>query len=228
MRREAIEHFSFSRKAARVAALALLLSACKERTRPGSHGKAATDGTADKAASAHATARRRAQSLPSPELQAELVRRRAAWVEKPLSQGENQMTPERLRRVEMSRFELTSLAQEAAMIDMGLGEAEKIALRKILTDFRDAALLRIEHPSQGKDTSAIAPDEALDGIEGRSTDSSAPINLYTKRMRETLGEPDHAEFRRLELEERAKLIAGRRAFRSRAIKPTAPTVTPSF
>jgi hypothetical protein len=144
-------------------------------------------------------------------------------VEKPLAQGENKMTPERLRRVEMSRFELTSLAQEAAMMDMGLGETEKAVLRKILTDLRDAALLRIERPSENPDKSALTADELLDGIEGRSRDPSAPLNIYAKRLRDALGEADHAEFKRLEREERAKLIAARRAFRSSAINPAPPS-----
>jgi hypothetical protein len=226
MKIRTVGHFGFSGKAASLALAALLLSACKEGTRDGGQSKAAGDGTADKATGVRSPARRRAVRLPPPELQAELVRRRAAWVQKPLSREENQMTPERLRRVEMSRFELTSLAQEATMIDMGMDEPQKAPLRKILTDFRDAALLKIEYPNQDKDPSTASPDELLDGIQGRTKDPSAPINLYSKRMRETLGEADYTEFARLEREERAKLIAGRRAFRNRDVKPAAPVSGP--
>lgn len=105
------------------------------------------------------------------------------------------MTPERVRKMEMGRLELTSLSQEAAATAMGLGESERSRLRQALADFRDATLLKIEHRDAG---------------------ATADVEPYTKRQREILGELRYGGFSRLEQQEREKLIAGRRAFRQAA------------
>ncbi len=105
------------------------------------------------------------------------------------------MTPQRVRRMETSRLELTSLSQEAAAEAMGLGESDRSRLRQALTDFRDATLLKIERPDAG---------------------ARADLEPYAKRQREILGEQRYGEFSRLERQEREKLIAGRRAFRQAA------------
>jgi hypothetical protein len=151
---------------------------------------------------------------PSPEWNPDLERRRTAWIRLPLSQQENQMTPERVRRMEMSRFELSSLAQEAAAIGMGLGEGERVKLRQLLADYRNAVLLRIEHPADAKDRPAPTGHDPLEGIEKRPDAPTSPGNVYRERMRAALGERRYAEYERLERQERSKLIEQRQAFRS--------------
>lgn len=137
----------------------------------------------------------------------ELDRRRAAWIQQKASQEENKMTPERVRRMEMSRLELTNLSQEAAAAAMGLGEGDKSMLRQALIDFRDATLFRIEHPDARGD--ARGPD----------------VEPYQIRQRKILGDARYNDFSRLEQTERDKLIAGRRAFRKNTAGPVAPTVS---
>jgi hypothetical protein len=139
----------------------------------------------------------------SPDFARELDRRRTAWIQQQASQEENKMTPERVRKMEMSRLELTSVSQEAAAANMGLGEGDQAKLRQALIDFRDATLFRIEHPDARVD--ARGPD----------------VQPYQLRQRKILGDARYSEFSRLEQQEREKLIAGRRAFRKSAAAPTA-------
>lgn len=156
---------------------------------------------------------------PSPEFNRDLERRRTAWIHQPQGQQDNQMTPERVRRMEMSRFELASLAQEAAGIEMGLGEGERTDLRQILTDYRSAILLQIEHPTDTKALPAPTGYDPLEGLERRLDAPTSPANVYQKRMRERLGEERFIEFERLERQERSKLILERRVFRKTANEP---------
>lgn len=136
--------------------------------------------------------RQAAVEASSPLFALELARRRLAWVQQRPSQEENKMTPERVRRMEMSRLELASLAQEAAATTMGLAEADKLRLRQALLEFRDATLFRIEHPDAGPGTD---------------------VEPYGRSQRRILGETRYADFSRLEQLEREQLIAARRAFR---------------
>jgi hypothetical protein len=207
-------HFGLAGQAAAVAVVALVSWACRDETSLRGRGSTVTGRERGKALSGPGVTTSPGGAQPSPERHADLARRQTAWVQKPLTQGDNKLTPERVRRVEMSRFELTGLAQEAAMIAMGLPEAKRTALRSILIEFRDAVLLRIERPDQGK--AAPTADELVDGIERADRDPASPFNVYAKGLRETLGEAGQNEFGRLEREERARLIAARRAFRNPA------------
>lgn len=134
---------------------------------------------------------------PSPAFARELDRRRAAWIQQRSSQEENKMTPERVRKMEMSRLELASLCEESAAVAMGLDESDKAKLRQALTEFRDATLFRIEHPVEAD----------------KPKDDRPQIDAYGKRQRELLGDSRYTAFSRLEQQEREKLIAARRAFR---------------
>ena len=119
------------------------------------------------------------------------------------------MTPERVRRMEMSRLELTSISQESAAATMGLGESDKSKLRQALIEFRDATLFRIEHP------------EATKGIDARGPN----LEPYQKRQREILGDGRYNDFSRREQQEREKLIAGRRAFRKSPSQDIVPAAS---
>jgi hypothetical protein len=214
-------HFGLAEKAAAVAVVALVSWACRDEASHRGGGPTVTGHERGKALPGPGvTTPSPGEAQASPERHADLARRQTAWVQKPLTQGDNKLTPERVRRVEMSRFELTSLAQEAAMIAMGLPEAKRTALRSILTEFRDAVLLRIERPGEGK--AAPTADELVDGIERADRDPASPFNVYAKGLRETLGEAGRKEFGRLEREERARLIAARRAFRNPVPGPAPP------
>jgi hypothetical protein len=126
------------------------------------------------------------------------------------------MTPERVRRMEMSRFELASLAQEAAGAELGLVEAEMTELRQILTDYRGAILLQIEYPTDAKALPAPTESAPFERLEKTLDSATSPANVYQRRMRERLGQARFIEFERLERQERSKLILERRVFRKTA------------
>lgn len=169
----------------------------------GTHSVRSTATTPTASAASHDGAS--AAVASSPEFARELDRRRAAWIQQKSSQEENKMTPERVRRMEMSRLELTSISQEAAAATMGLGDGERALLRQALVEFRDATLFRIEHPD----------------AEGHDA-HGAVVEPYPNRQRKILGEGRYGDFSRLEQQEREKLIAGRRAFRNNTAKPAGP------
>ena len=130
-------------------------------------------------------------------------------------------TPEGTRSGEMSRFELTSLAQEAAANDMKLGSGERSKLRQALDAFRDATLFRIEHPPERKDAAAPA-GKALSFVE----DPTTPGHVYVMRQREILGDGRYDEFSRREQRERTRLIVDRQVFRKVGDQP-APMLSPA-
>ena len=126
------------------------------------------------------------------------------------------MTPERVRRMQMSRFELASLAQEAAGIEMGLSEAKRAELLQILNDYRSAILRHIEYPRDAEALTAPTGADPLEGVERRLDAPTSPGNVYGERMRGALGEGRLLEFERFERQERSKLILRRQVFRKTA------------
>ena len=143
---------------------------------------------------------------PSPEFDRDYKRLRTAWIQ-------------RTGRMEMSRFELASLAQEVAGMEMGLSEAKRAELRQILNDYRNAILLHVEYPRDAEALTAPTGANPLERIEKRLDLPTSPGNVYGERMREALGEERLIEFEHLERQERSKLILERQVFRKIAKEP---------
>ncbi|MGD0836685.1 MAG: hypothetical protein ABSB49_08600 [Polyangia bacterium] len=150
----------------------------------------------------------------------DLERRRKAWVERPTpARG----TAAAVRASEASSLELTSLAQEAAIGAMGLGEGERRQLQQAEAVFRDAATIRLEHPPERRDAATIvpAPFSVADG-------PPSPERLFVMRQRAILGQERYQELWRLEQRERARLIARRQVFLGVEDRPAprAPMLSP--
>jgi hypothetical protein len=160
------------------------------------------------------------QALPS-----DFERRRAAWLKQHPGEGDKAMTAQRLRRVQMSRFDLASLAQEAAMNAMGLAEGERGKLRQILADEHTAVLLRIEKSLPSGGGSETKANDTLADMEKQLTDPSTS-DTHRKKMQEVLGEARLAELERLERRERNNLIVERRLYRKTTEAP-APSPAPA-
>lgn len=224
MKRSVALRFGLVALAATTAVVAFVIGSQQEVAIHGNIGAAARSGAGGSppriTGSKMDDAKPAAGRLPSPEFSRDLERRRTAWIHQPQKQQDNQMTPERVRRIEMSRFELASLAQEAAGIEMGLGEGDRTELRQILTDYRGAILLQIEHPTDARRLPAPTGHDPLEGLERRLDAPTSPANVYQKRMRERLGEERFIEFEGLERQERSKLILERRVFRKTAKQPS--------
>jgi hypothetical protein len=115
--------------------------------------------------------------------------------------------------MELSRFELASLAQEAAAAGLGMSEDEKSKLRQILTEYRDAVIMRIEQAAGGTGAEQGAPGSAE--------------RAFKDRRRELLGVKALEDLERREQEERSKLITERQAYRKATSAPAPGPVPPA-